>query len=130
MGWKFTLDGGKEVDLDRLPPAVFDELAREEPDSSWWMVYQTPGASTGRLWRLYVEACKVAEVDPGIEPSTLSDTISLLDRLERTEDADEKPMADGFPPTPDAPENGSSSGAPGDSDGLPMSPDDSPSEIS
>lgn len=130
MAWKFLLDDGQEVDLDRLPPALFDEIAKGDADASWFTVYRFPGASTSRLWRLYVEACKIAGVQPGTEPATLADTLKLLDRLQATPDIEDLPMENGFPPEQGTPETGLSSGVPEDSDGLPTSLDVNPSETS
>lgn len=130
MAWKFVLDGGKEINLDRLPPSVFDEIAAAEPDASWFTVYRFPGASTARLWRLYIEACKVANVETGDEPATLADTLALLDRLEQTPDIEDQPMENGFPLEPVTLENGSSFGVPGDSDGPQQSHDSKASETS
>ena len=130
MTWKFVFDDDREVRLDQLPPALFDEIAKDDPDATWWTVFRFPGASTDRLWRLYLEAAKVIDVEPGDRPVTLADTLALLDRLEQIPDIEDEPMTDGFPPTPDAPVTGLSSGAPGDSDGLPTSPDGNQSEIS
>jgi hypothetical protein len=128
MAWKFTFEDGREVKLDELAPTVFDLLAKNDPEATWWTVYMFPGASTDRLWRLYCEAAKIVDADPGPEPVNLAETLQLLDRLERIPDVEEEPMSDGFPPTPDVPVTGSSSGAPGDSDGPQTSQDDSPSE--
>jgi hypothetical protein len=130
MTWKFTFEDGRQVKLDELAPVVFDALAKNDPEATWWTVYMFPGASTERLWRLYCEAAKMLAIDPGSEPANLADTLRLLDRLERIPDVEEEPMSDGFPPMPDVPVTGLSSGAPGDSDGHLTSHDDSPSETS
>jgi hypothetical protein len=128
MAWKFVLDDGREVALDALSPAVYDELAAKDDGASWWTVYQAPAASTARLWRLYEEACTLVGADSGPEPTTLADTVALLDRLERVEDVEELPMVDGYPTEADEPETSSSSGAPADSDGLPTLLADNESE--
>lgn len=128
MGWTFRIGDDTVVDLDRLPPDLFDTIAQDEPDASWYTVYRFPGASTGRLWRLYVAACKVVDREPGPEPVTLADTLRLLDRLEQTPDIEDLPMENGYPLDNPEVATGSSSGAPEDSDGLPTSPDGNPSE--
>jgi len=129
MGWKFVLDNNVEVDLDQLPPALFDEIAANDKEASWYTVYRFPGATTDRLWRLYVEACKIVNQTPVKEPTTLHETLQLLDTLEQTTDIEDQPMENGYPPTQGAPENGSLSGAPVDSDGPLSSPENNPSEI-
>lgn len=130
MSWKFLLDNNVEIHLDQLPPDLFDKIAATETDASWYTVYRFPGASTARLWKLYVEACNLAKQDPGDEPVTLAETIELLERLESTEDVEDEPMENGYPPTQGTPETGSSFGVPDDSDGLLTSLDNNESETS
>jgi hypothetical protein len=117
MGWVVKLDDDHHVNLDDIPPSVYDEIASDDPDATWWGVYTWPGGNSKRLHAVISAAAAVAGVDAPAVPATMSEAKDLLNLLDQVEDIEEKPMIDGFPQMPDAPETGSGSGVPGDSDG-------------
>jgi hypothetical protein len=95
-------------------------------------VYQAPAQNFGRLQSLLVACAQHAGITPPEPPKTMRE---FNDRFENWLEADkqpieDQPMMDGFPQTPVEPEAGSSSGLPGDSDGLLTSSDVSPSATS
>lgn len=135
MGWKITFvaddpDNEKAVDLDDLSPDVFDAIAAEEGMANWWSVYTFPGESFDRMYRVICACADSAGIPHPERAQTMRGADALVSMLTRTTDIEETPMADGFPPVPDATEVSSSSGAPGDSTGPPTSPEASPLEIS
>jgi hypothetical protein len=130
MAWKIKFGGDKEVNLDDLSPGLFDELAADSPGDTWWTVYTFPAGNTERLWRVVDAAARHAGLDPVERPTTMKGALALVDMLERVDDIEDQPMQDGFPTTPEAPESGSTSGSPENTDGLPMSSGDSPSTTS
>jgi len=127
MGWKVKLGGDKEVDFDDLSPDVFVEIAKEDDndDISWWGVYNFPGANPDRLYRTIQACAKHAGVDSPDEPTDMRTARQLLEMLAPGPNIEHLPQVGEFPPMPDAPENGSTSGAPGDSDGPEMKREDS-----
>jgi hypothetical protein len=118
MGWVVKLDDDHHVNLDDIPIDVFDTIASEEPDATWWGVYTWPGGSSTRLHAVVCAAADIAGVPHPPYPATMREANRFLARLDEVEDIEEKPMIDGFPPMPAVPEVGFSSGAPGGSDGL------------
>lgn len=118
------------VDFDDLSPDAFDRLASEETDVTWWAVYTFPGANSARLYRAIKECAVHAGIEPPPEPDNMRDAKALLEMLDVTTPIADAPVIDGFPQTPDAPGNGSTSGAPGASTGLEPSPELSPSASS
>ena len=130
MGWKINFvtddpDNPKSVDLDDLPPSVFDDLAKDDPTGNWWSIYSFPGESFERMYKVICAAASHAGIDPPDSAQTMRDSERLVEMLERTVDIADQPAQDGFPQVPGATESGSSSGVPGDSDGLEKSADDS-----
>lgn len=131
MGWQITFDGterelsdeelldpfaqrwegGKVVNLDDLSPDVFDKIASAEEDStdSWWGVYRFPCSVGSRMWEVAKAAAEHAGVEVPAKPANMREAQLLMRQFERTQDVAEKPMVDGFPPTPPL-ETGSSSG--------------------
>ncbi len=129
MGWQINFDADKSVDLDDLAPEVFEALA-DDNDATWFSVYLSPGATPERLYSIVCAAADHAGIDKPDKPTTMRDARALLEMIEPTEDIADRPFVDGFPQMPDAPEVGSTSGVPGDTDGLPTSSDDKESVTS
>ncbi len=127
MGWQISFGGDKTVNLDDLAPEVFDKIAAEETEASWYGVYKSPGGMSARLYRVICAAAAHIEIDPPPPPVTMIDAEALVGMLEEAPDISEQPMVNDFPPTPAALESGSTSGALGDSDGPNMSPEPIPS---
>lgn len=130
MGWTVKFPDGPTVDIDDLTVDEFQTIAKDDPDG-WFSVYNFPAKTMERLDAV-IEACALHAGLPSPGPSTtVREFKARFDSwLEATPDIEDEPMNDGFPPTPDAPEIGSSSGTPGASDGLSTSPEDSPSTTS
>src|SRR5690242_11905196 len=111
MGWKVNFPDGPTVDIDDLTPEAFEEIAADE-ETSWWDVYQVPAKTSLRFQRI-ISACALhAGIDPPEPPTTMREFNMRIDKwLEATQPIDEKPMIDGFPPTPGEPDSGSLSGS-------------------
>ncbi len=131
MAWRVNLGGDKEYELVDLPVTKLQEIADAEGVFWWDVVNQHPARSLQRFIAV-VDACALSA---GVSPSPSMQIVTGRDFIEATEgdtawvteveDIEDRPMGDGFPTQPDAPESGSSSGLSGDSTGLPMSSDDS-----
>lgn len=133
MAYKVKI-GDKEMSVGKLPIDVLQTIS-EEQSISWAVLMEINPAVNINIFRAVVDAC--AE-QLGVETPTadIKDGYDLLVAAgfdeEQTDKAwveeivniADKPMGDGFPTTPDAPESSSSSGQSGDSDGLPTSPED------
>jgi hypothetical protein len=130
MGLEINFGGEKIVNFDDLAPSAFDEIATDDPTASWWGVYNSPGGSARRFYKVVCACAAHLELEPPDEPVTMRDASKLLDMLEPTPDIADEPVVDGFPPLPSEPENGSTFGPPNDSDGPAPSPEPNPSASS
>lgn len=119
-----------EVDLDDLSPDVFEEIAAAEPFANFWSVYNFPAQSPERMYRVICAAAAHAGIDVPDRATTMRAANAQNEMFERVEDIKDQPMEGGFPPSPDATEASSSSGAPDDTDGPPTSSGDNPSVTS
>ncbi len=131
MAWVVRLGGDKTVSFDELPLATFERLAATSSDLSTYGVYLSPvQAGSECLYEIVAAAAELAQVDPPERPETMGDYARLVGMLDQVTDIEDEPMTDGFPQMPDAPEIGSGSGAPGDTDGRPTSRADKKSATS
>lgn len=130
MAWNVNFGDDKVVSLDDLNPEAYDKIAADDPEATWWGIYTWPGGNSKRLYAVICAAADHVNVEHPPLPTSMVEARSLLDMLEQAEDIEEKPMIDGFPPMPDAPAPGFTSGAPGDSDGPQTSSTDNASETS
>ncbi len=65
MGWQINFGADKSVDLDDLAPEVFEALAEDDNDATWFSVYLSPGANPERL---YAIVCAAADHASGDRP--------------------------------------------------------------
>lgn len=150
MGWKVTLggtrreltaeqaldpfetkwEGGTVVDFDDLSPETFDALANADGVMSWWGIYKFPREKASMVYAVVCAAAQHADVEPPPKPTNMREHSEIADMLERTPELEDQPMVGDFPRKPDATEIGSSSGAPGDSDGSPRNADENESVTS
>lgn len=137
MSWRinFVDDDDPEktvtVDLDDLSPAVFDKIAEDDPDGTWWGVYMLPGAHFSRAYKVICAAAEFAGVKAPDQPTTMRAAQGMVDMLDRKADLEEienQPMVDGLPKVPESQETGSSSISSDDTTGLPTSSEGSASE--
>lgn len=105
-GW----EGGTAVNLDELSPSVYDEIAAQEEGANWWQVYRSPCGSGGRMARVAAAAARHAGLEVPDAPKNMRESKALLAMFEPTEDIEDKPVLEGFPPKPPETANGSSSG--------------------
>jgi len=138
MGWQITFDGtrrevtaeerehdeyvsswegGKVVDLDDLSPDVYDKIAENDPNDTWWSIYKFPGATSARLYAVVCAAAEFAGVEPPSKPANMRESKLLLQLLELTQEIEDRPTMNGFPQTPSETATGSSSGPSDASDG-------------
>jgi hypothetical protein len=128
MAWKVNLSDDISVDFDDLAPEFFADIADQDTTANWYGVYLAPGGDSRRLYRVIAACAAHAGVEPPPEPKTMRDATRLLDMLERTDDIEDQPFMDGFPPVPDKAESGSASTLPGATDGTTAPSNDSPSD--
>lgn len=131
MKWVIKFPTGETIDLDELEPEFFDKIATEHEEvGNWWACYASPGGSSARLYWV-VDACaRRLGVDPPARPTTMPEAQLLLEMLDVKVPIEDQAIVDGFPQLPGVPENGSTSGVPGDSDGRKLSPELNPSASS
>jgi hypothetical protein len=131
MAWQIMFekeDGEKVVvDLDDLSPDVFEQIAREEKDAglSYWGVYSFPKSTPSILYAVLCAAAEHAGVSPPDRAASMRAINEQNDLFSEVPDIADQPSQDGFPQVPGETESGSSSGAPGDSDGTENSANDS-----
>ncbi len=127
MGWQIQLDDGTVLDVGKLKDEFFEEQSKSEGVDYWDVYNQHPAANIGRFRAILTACCARA----GVDPPTFEDMDAWV-RFTNEKvippgaPIEEKPMVDGFPPTPGELEVGSTSGSPGGTDGPPTSSKNKP----
>jgi hypothetical protein len=101
MSWKITV-GDESMLLDDLSENEFVAIANAYPDCTWLRLYVSPGAHPGALYDLIAACALKMGVAPPARPTSIKESVQLLNHLEQVDDDLPKAFSEGGIPLPDS----------------------------